>query len=296
VPEWPGPGQIDLGFLDAFGDAALGVDARGLLVFVNRAAQRLIGVPIGELLGRPLEVALFDEANRDAFREVSMRVAEGNSWRGRLEVVRPDGTSEVAELSCSPFRHGGRIVGMVCVVSELGGTRSRVQTARRLADRLTGLAAVAAELSLAEDLETVTEVVTLEAAQAVGATVGSLSLLVDSESLVLAGLHGGLAGAASRWRRYSIYDNTPASDVARSGQPLVLVGREVIRKRYPQLERAAEGERSMVVLPLKVTGRTIGVMSWSFPGKRRLDVAEMEFYAVLADSCAQAVERIRAQE
>jgi GAF domain-containing protein len=52
----------------------------------------------------------------------------------------------------------------------------------------------------------------------------------------------------------------------------------------------------MVVLPLRLTGRTIGVMSWSFPGRRRIDVAEMEFYGVIADSCAQAIERIRAQE
>ncbi len=155
---------------------------------------------------------------------------------------------------------------------------------------------MAAELAVAEDLETVTEVVTSEAAHAVGATVGSLSLLADPETLVLAGLHGGQKGAAARWTRYSVHDNTPAGDVARSGEPLVLVGRAAIQGRYPDLERAAEGERSMVVLPLRTTGQTIGVMSWSFPGRRRLDMAEMDFYAVLADSCAQAVQRIRAQQ
>jgi GAF domain-containing protein len=38
------------------------------------------------------------------------------------------------------------------------------------------------------------------------------------------------------------------------------------------------------------------VVTWSFPGRRRIDVAEMEFYGVIADSCAQAIERIRAQQ
>ena len=123
-----------------------------------------------------------------------------------------------------------------------------------------------------------------------------MSLLVDPDTLALAGLRGGPEGAATRWKRYSVHDPTPAGDVARSGETLVLLGRDAIQERYPDLERAAEGERSMVVLPLRLTGRTIGVITWSFPGRRRIDVAEMEFYAVIADSCAQAIERIRAQD
>jgi GAF domain-containing protein len=47
---------------------------------------------------------------------------------------------------------------------------------------------------------------------------------------------------------------------------------------------------------LRTTGRTVGVVTWSFPGHRRLDPAEMEFYGLLADSCAQAIARIRAQQ
>ena len=287
---------MDLGFLDAVSEAAVVADAAGLVVFVNSAAERLIGAPASRLLGEQLSAALLREENRDAFREVSDRVLEGSAWRGQLEVVGSAGHAISSEMSCSPVRRDGAVVGLVCVLSEPGAIRNRVHTARQLADRLTGLAKVAAELAVAEDLETVTEVVTLEAAQAVGATVGSLSLLEDPDTLVLAGLRGGRKGAARRWMRYSVHQHTPAGDVARTGEPLVLIGRDEIHDRYPDLERAAEGERSMVALPLRMTGRTIGVMTWSFPGRRRIDVAEMEFYTVLADSCAQAVERIRAQQ
>ena len=287
---------MDLGFLDALTDAALVADDAGRLVFVNHAARRLVGAGDGGLLGEPMSEALFGEADRDAFREVSERVMEGIAWRGQLQVAGSGGRVGSAEVSCSSVRRDGRVVGMVCVVSEIDAAAHRADTAGQLAARLTGLAKVASELAVAEDLETVTEVVTSEAAAAVGATVGSLSLRDGPDTLVLAGLHGGREGAARRWSRYSVRDNTPASDVARSGEPLVLVGRDAIQERYPNLERAAEGERSMVVLPLRMTGRTIGVMSWSFPGRRHVDAAEMEFYRVLADSCAQAVERIRAQQ
>jgi GAF domain-containing protein len=161
---------------------------------------------------------------------------------------------------------------------------------------MTALARVAAELAVAEDLDTVTKVVIGEAADAVGATVGSLSLLVGPDTLSLAGLRGGREGAAGRWTRYSVHDPTPAGDVVRSGETLVLIGRDEIAERYPHLERAAEGERSMIALPLRLTGRTIGVVTWSFPGRRLIDVAEMEFYGVIADSCVQAIERIRAEQ
>jgi GAF domain-containing protein len=119
---------------------------------------------------------------------------------------------------------------------------------------------------------------------------------VGPDTLSLAGLRGGREGAAGRWTRYSVHDPTPAGDVVRSGETIVLIGRDEIAERYPHLERAAEGERSMIALPLRLTGRTIGVVTWSFPGRRLIDVAEMEFYGVIADSCVQAIERIRAQQ
>ena len=76
----------------------------------------------------------------------------------------------------------------------------------------------------------------------------------------------------------------------------MLTGRAAIERAYPGLEHAADGERSIVALPLKVVGRTIGVITLSFPGHRHLDSAELEFFGILADSCAQAVERVRSDE
>src|SRR3954454_5207591 len=289
-------GGVELGHLDALAESVLIADVDGRLTYVNTATQRLLGLRAEVLLGRLIVEAAFTVDDRGAFQEAAEAVFAGVPWLGELDVAHADGSTVRAEVSCAPIRRAGATTGLLCVLNELGGARSRVHVARRLADRITGLARVPAELAIAEDLDTVTKVVISEAADAVGATVGSLSLLVDADTLALAGLRGGREGAAARWTRYSVHDPTPAGDVARSGEALVLIGRDAIHERYPDLERAAEGERSMVVLPLRLTGRTIGVMTWSFPGRRSIDVAEMEFYAVIADSCAQAIERIRAQD
>jgi PAS domain S-box-containing protein len=289
-------GGVELGHLDALAESVLMADVDGRLTYVNAATQRLLGLRAEALLGRSIVEAAFSVDDRGAFQEAAEVVLAGVPWLGELDVVHGDGSTFRAEVSCAPIRHAGATTGLLCVLNELGGARSRVHGARRLLDRIAGLARVAAELAIAEDLDTVTKVVISEAADAVGATVGSLSLLVDADTLALAGLRGGREGAAARWTRFSVNSHTPAGDVARSGESLVLIGRDMIQARYPDLERAADGERSMVVLPLRMTGRTIGVMTWSFPGRRRIDVAEMEFYTVIADSCAQAIERIRAQE
>jgi PAS domain S-box-containing protein len=287
---------VELGYLDALAEAAVVTDHEACVLFLNSAAEQLLGLRADVLCGRRLAEAVFSEADQDPFREVSTLVLAGSPWLGELDVVRADGSTVRTEVSCAAVRRGEGVVGLICVLAELGGSRSRAHTARRLAERMTGLARVAAELAVAEDLKRVTAVVIEEAADAIGATVGSLSLLADPDTLVLGGLRGGLAGATDRWTRYAVSDPTPAGDVVRTGQRLVLIGRDAIAERYPALERAAAGERSMIGLPLRLTGRTIGVVTWSFPGRRRIDVAEMDFYGILADTCAQAIERIRAQE
>jgi PAS domain S-box-containing protein len=289
-------GGGELGHLDALAEPVLVADADGRLTCVNAAAQRLLGLRPEALQGHLGVESVFTPDDQGAFREAAELVLGGVPWLGELDVVQADGSAVRTEVSCAPIRHSGATTGLVCALNELGGARSRVHVAQRLAERIAGLARVAAELAVADDLDTVTKVVISEAAEAVGATVGSLSLLVDDDTLALAGLRGGREGAAARWTRYSVDSHTPAGDVARSGESLVLVGRDTIHERYPDLERAADGERSMVVLPLRMTGRTIGVMTWSFPGRRRIDSAEMEFYALIADSCAQAIERIKAQD
>jgi PAS domain S-box-containing protein len=287
---------VDFEYLDGFSQAALIADQECRLVYVNSATERLLGMPKNVLLRRSLPEAVFADDHRDAFREVSEQVLAGRTWQGELKAVHADGSTLQTEISCAPLRRGDQVVGLLCAMSDVGESVKQGHSAQRLADRLTALARVNAELAVADDLETVTKVVISEAADAVGATVGSLSLLVDGDTLMLAGLRGGSEGAASRWTRYSVHDQTPAGDAARSGEALVLVGRDAIHDRYPNLERAAEGERSMIALPMRMTGRTIGVVTWSFPGRRRIDVAEMEFYGVVADACAQAIERIRAQQ
>ncbi len=292
VPSWVG----DLDHLNALSEAALATDTDGRIVYANDAALRLHRVVGDDGQRLPLGAALLPEGQPDLFSEIIRQVLGGVPWTGRLEVSEVDGSLRLADVGCSPLRRGGLIEGVVCIVDDSGARRGESRKTRRLEDRLTRLARVAAELGAADDVQSVTQVVIAQAADAVGATVASLSVVVDDDTLALVGMRGGRDGASMRWATYSRHGDTPAADVVRTGEVLVLVGDEEISARYPALESAAEGPRTIVGLPLKIVGQAIGVVTLSFPGRRQLDVTELEFFAILADSCAQALERLRVRD
>ncbi len=292
VPSWIG----DLGHLNALAQAAFATDTDGQIIFANTAARRRYRF-LGEDRTRVrLAEGLLPEGEHGVFAEIQRQALNGTPWTGRLQVRRVDGSVRAADVSCSPLLRNGTIEGLVCIVDDAVAQRGEAHEARRLEDRLTRLARVAAELGTAEDVETVTKIVISQAADAVGATVASLSQLIDADTLELVGLRGGLEGASQRWARFSLHDVTPVGDAIRAGEPLVLTGRDEIQSRYPDLEGVVEGPRSMVVLPLRVLGHALGAITLSFPGRRELDAAELEFFGILADSCAQALERIHSSE
>ncbi|QNN51617.1 SpoIIE family protein phosphatase [Nocardioides mesophilus] len=277
--------------LDGVMIGALAVDGGGTLTYCNAAAVALLGRQREELLGRDIRDLLFEEPEHGAVEEVLRHLGTGQAWAGELPMVRAGGLVEPLATSWSPLTDGEGVVGALLIAEEAAGSGAH---ARRLAARLRRLAAVTTELLVAETVEAVSAIVTGQLADTAGATVSSLSTLVDDETLALIAMRGGRHGAASRWATYPLAASTPAGDTIRSGRMLVLRSSAEIAERYPTVESAADGERSMVCLPLQTTGGPLGVVTLSFPGRRALDAAELEFLGILADVCAQTLDRIRA--
>jgi len=285
---------LDTVLLDALPMAAVLLDGRATIVHANPAARSLFERADTALAGGSALDLLFGE-HRGPAVDVLRHARGSGRWEGELRVIGREETPREALVSCVslPDPHGGSDSGepwTLMVVEESGGTRNR---ARRLAERLTRLASVTSELLLADSIEDVTRIVIEHMADAAGATVASLSVPIDDHTLRLVGLRGGLEGASRRWQTFRMA-GTPAGDCMLGREPLVLSGRDAIQSRYPGLESAAEGERSIVCLPLLVGDHAIGVATMSFPGRRSFDGAELEFFRVMADACAQAIERVHA--
>ena len=265
------------------------LDTEGRILGANLAAAQLLGVDVEELLGRPFGPQALDEDHQGGFGEVLAQVLSGGSWSGSLPLV----TAPEAHLEVSPVHEADVAAGVLVTIESVGTDRPAPS---RVAERLNRLARVASELQSVQDLPSVTNIVISHMADAAGATTASLSMLVDDDTLALLGLRGGPTGASARWATFPVDDSNPAAAAVRSGRTLLLSGRDAILSRFPDLELTAEGERSMLCLPLRAGARVVGVMTLSFPSVIAADEAELEFYQIMADSCAQAVERVRALE
>ncbi len=278
--------------LDSLDTAALAVGTDGTVRHANAAAVTAYAGPAAELAGRPL-TDLFAEGDRDALDAVLNQVFAGDPWQGRVELPRADGSTHDAEVSCTPLRDLEGVQGVLCVIIDFSPEGQRLRDARLLGGRLAMLARVTGELVRAEDLDAVSRIVTSHSADAVGATIASLLLRDGDDRLRMVALRGGEEGDAERWASFPVDAPTPAGDVIRTGEPVLITGAAAMAMRYPDMPQ--RGERSLLCLPLNVTNRTTGVIALSFPGVRMIDAAELEFLEILADSCAQALERIDAQ-
>jgi GAF domain-containing protein len=280
--------------LDALPQVAFTLDRDGRVRRANPAAVAFLGRPRADVVGVPLGELLLTPAERGSLEDVLSIVLAGGRWGGEMTLSPQPGNRQQAALLVRPVRdasgeEAGTVVGALVLLTEPNGERP----AEHLTVRLNRLARVAAELVLADDLEAVTRIVVEHMADAAGATVSSLSLLVDPDTLALVGVRGGREGIESRWATYSVNDRTPAGEAVREGRIVTLTGRAEIRSRYPDLETAAEGERSIVCLPLRIGDRVLGAASMSYPGTHAFTPGELEFLAVMADTCAQAIERVR---
>lgn len=276
-------------WLAALAVPVIAVGRDGSILGANLPAAQALVIDAASLTGRPFAATVVDARHRGGFADVLRHVLAGSTWSGPLPLV----TAPEAHLTVTPVEELGQVVGALVTIESVG---TDGPGASRIAERLNRLARVATELQAARDVPTVTNIVVSHLADAAGATTASLSVLVDDDTLALIGLRGGTADASARYSSYPADDSTPAGVALRSGGPLLLSGRAMIESRFPTLELSAAGERSLLCLPLRAGARDVGVMTLSFPSVIGADEAELEFYQIMADSCAQAVERVRALE
>jgi len=163
-----------------------------------------------------------------------------------------------------------------------------------LSDRLTRLAWVNAELVRATSLEEVAQVVVTHGADAVGSEVASMTLAnPDGVTARLIAINGGRSDDPDVWGTFPLTAKVPSADGINSGRRLQL-NKKDLDERYPHVRD--RGIESAVVLPLRIGDSTIGTIVLSFLKERALDATEVEFLDILADTCAQGLDRIAAKE
>jgi PAS domain S-box-containing protein len=291
-PEATGPPAPDA-VLEALADGVLVADGRGRIVFVNPAAERLLGWSAGALIGERL-VAIIPPRLRDAHRRgIARRLAGGESRLAgrvlRVPVMRPDGTEVPVEMSLSSTAAGPD--GGQCFLATIRGIGARVELETVVAQELFGV--------LSEDLgrrDTVSRML-----QALAE-----SLAWDIAALWVVGADGTL-GCEEVWHSASFNApgflfatrnrrfKTGAGLVGRvweTGHPAWVVDLSADMASSRAVAAAGEGVRSGVAFPVLAGHRILGVIELFSREHREPDAGLVAAMAAVGARLGDLLERI----
>jgi K+-sensing histidine kinase KdpD len=130
------------------------------------------------------------------------------------------------------------------------------------------------------------------ALEAVAAAVLGVNEAGQLDVIAAHGYPDELAGPAARLHRGA----TPLTDAFRTGEPVWLEDHAALDRHYPALSTAPKLGRSWVALPLRIEQRTIGAVALSFERPGPFGPDDRAFMQLVAQQCAQALERARLHE
>lgn len=289
-------------FLEHLPDPAFEVGLDGTILWLNNRVEHLIGYPRAELLGTPFSALIAPESLKQTWLQIG-RIAAGESVTFDLVVLHRSGRRVEISASASPTLVNGQVVGLYGVARDITEQR---QTERRIADqsaRLQALADCSAAFAGTLDLDTVFRTVAHRVSNVLG-DLCVLRLLNDDGELL-----DPVAVAArddSVLERIGPVPSTRFDDptqmtsiVMRTGEPVLLPTMEpgYIRKHLdatyqPRAQHAPV--ESMLIVPLRVRGATIGTMSIvSVTPGRHYSLDDQHFLQDLAGRAAQSVDNAR---
>jgi PAS domain S-box-containing protein len=293
--------------VDSARDGFISTDADGRVLDVNAAAERMLGRPRADVLGRPfqelgvpLEVhGKFDERRRallEGAREEGMR-----HLALRVSIDRPDGTRLHGETMIWVVERDGEWmfnarltdIGDRLRDEEERERRVRAEAERAEAERATQtigrLQAVADAALTHRDLDALLPAILARTREVMDAEAAALLLLQDDETLSLTTsdpatgddrpervpVDAGIAGRVLATRAPVVVHDPPPEDLA---DPAILDA----------------GISSMIGVPLVAHDEVIGVIEIGCRAPRRLGPDDVDLLRLTADRVALAVDHARA--
>ena len=296
-------GTVDAGCHALFAQSPVAVrvvDTTGRTTAVNAAFERLFGPTAAALAPNVFDDRVPGAGDTRALvrRALAGEVTRTGPVQDATAIADGAGHFPWIEVTAYPVRDAGGAVREVVLLSE--DVTARVAAVSR-ADAL--LAATGALVGAATPQE-VARVVVEHAAAAIGARRGAVAFLTDGPDgprtvLELAAATGYSDDALAAYARIPLAAAFPLSDVARTGEPVLLSTAQERRDAYPHLGQLADenGTGAMAAVPLVAPGvagcapQVVGALGFNFDDARTFAPDDRAVLLAFAHQCAQAVER-----
>jgi signal transduction histidine kinase len=139
----------------------------------------------------------------------------------------------------------------------------------------------------------VARVIVSDARLAVDAAAAAVALLRDEGRIEAVALAGYPDTAAAD----TVFSGpSPLADVIHTGEPIWMADPDELQARYPAFAGRVSGHRAWASLPLRAERRQLGALLFSFDQAGDFPPEDRSFMQLLAQQCAQALERARLHE
>ncbi len=106
--------------LNAVGQAIIGTDTNGNIIYWNHAAEKLYGWSEAEVLGRNVVDVTPAETSKEQAAKIRNKLSSGESWSGEFVAKRRDGTLFQAIVTDAPITDDkGEIIGIIGVSTDI---------------------------------------------------------------------------------------------------------------------------------------------------------------------------------
>lgn len=290
--------------LASIGDAVICTDAEGRVEFLNSVAEKLTGWSTEEARNLPLTdiFHIVNESTRSPVVNPALRaIREGTivGLANHTVLIARDGTQRPIDDSAAPIRDSdGKILGSVLVFRDITERKRNEQAARFLAD-------ASAALAILVDFDsTLQKVASLAVPQFADWTTVDL-VERDGALRRVAVAHADVSKVELARELHRRFPSDPAAGrgsgyVARTGNVELVseITDEMLVANITNAEQLASlrslGLKSYMGVPLKVRGRTIGVMSFvSAESGYHYTAADLTIAQDLAERCAIAIDNAR---
>jgi len=125
--------RFQAALLDSVGQAVIATDVAGIVVYWNRAAERLYGWAAREAVGRPLfELIPAPQSPEEGIR-IFAELAAGHSWEGEFVVGHRDGTAFPVQVTNTPVLGAdGTLQAIIGISTDITERKRAEQAVRHL--------------------------------------------------------------------------------------------------------------------------------------------------------------------
>ena len=274
-------------------------DPRGRIRFANVSMERMLGYERGELLGVHVSRLHPRGADRPVLRQL-METLQTGGWSGELELLHKQRhTVLTAGIVMPVFDEAHALAGYVCTVRDIRESK-RVEREMQLRSReLQALFDVASTLCGAGPFDQQAARVLAEVVTIAEADFARLRVPDNGEQGLRLVASIGDAAAARAPAAVCPYGESRSGEVFRHGEAIIANDDDAARRAGPRPVEDVPGPsraRSSIWLPIRSTGRTVGVISVSTLKADHFTPERIRLLTAIADALGPALERARLEE